>query len=383
MEHEKYFQYFDRAVLNFYRTNSQAYNLTEDDMGGQIKISRNWNEEMEEIFPYIELKFAFRKLENKVVCLGVFMPSFKDKTSEKDISKWQAFLLTNPKFNKENNEFNRWVDRYINGSWEVDDGPKVKINRELKLINSLTKIKLGKVLFKHEEYRLLNYPIAENNEEYTKSILELYRFLIDGMEKDCIENLATFKNINLTDSKKRLNSLKEILPEKLRNIIHKPFSEISQKRMTIHGIPSKDITTYPAFENFNNDLKSINNSLVHLKEWLEKEFNLDSKSCQKRLESLTLFPQLNKPPRPEFKLFEAQKMVGKTIERIEFGEKEFDKNLHLSEAINLFFTDGTSTTIQIGSNASNISDKYDNISPSNIHTDIMIFWADRIKKLDE
>jgi len=49
MEYEKYFQYFDRAVLNFYRTNSQAYNLTEDDMGGQIKISNNWNEEMERI----------------------------------------------------------------------------------------------------------------------------------------------------------------------------------------------------------------------------------------------------------------------------------------------------------------------------------------------
>jgi len=192
------------------------------------------------------------------------------------MKKWKGFLLDNPLFHKENNEFNRWIERYINGSWEVDDGPKIKINRELKLINSLTKIKFWETLFKYEEYRLLNYPIAENNEEYTKSILELYRFLIDGMEKDCIVDLANFKSINLTDSKKRLNSLKEVLPEQLIKIIHKPFSLINRKRMPIHGIPSKEIITYPAFENFNNDLRNINNALANLKEWLEKEFNLDS-----------------------------------------------------------------------------------------------------------
>ena len=76
-------------------------------------------------------------------------------------------------------------------------------------------------------------------------------------------------------------------------------------------------------------------------------------------------------------------MVEKIIERIEFGEKEFHKDLHLSEAMNIFFTDGTSITIQIGSNAFNIGSKYENISPSDIHTYIMIFWADKIKKLSE
>ena len=41
MVHEKYFQYFDRALLNFYRVNSHAYHLKEDDMGGEIRISEN------------------------------------------------------------------------------------------------------------------------------------------------------------------------------------------------------------------------------------------------------------------------------------------------------------------------------------------------------
>ena len=93
MEHEKYFEYFDRAVLNFYRTNSQAYHLKEDDMGGQIKISENWEEDMSSKFPFIDLKFAFRKLEDNITCVGVFMPSFKNKISEKDHQKWLAFHL--------------------------------------------------------------------------------------------------------------------------------------------------------------------------------------------------------------------------------------------------------------------------------------------------
>jgi len=378
MEHEKYFQYFDRAVLNFYRVNSHAYHLKEDDMGGEIRISNNWDESMEKEYPYIELKFAFRKLENNFICIGVFMPSFKDKVSEKDYKKWIAFHKENPNFSENNNGFDRWVNRYINGSWDVNDGPKIKIERELKLINSLTKIKFEENFFKHDNYRLVNYPVAENNEEYTKSILELYRLVIDGMVKECIINISQFLEISLTDDKKRLNSLKEIIPQELEKKIYKPLSVINRKRMPIHGIPSKGIVPFPAFETFNTDLQNIYNALRELKLWLENISNLDSKSCLKRLESLSLFPKLDKPPRPEFKLEKAQRMVGKTIDKIEFGETNFNEDVHQGEALNIYFNDGTAITFQIGSNAYNIASDSENLKPSDIHTDIMLFWAEKL-----
>ena len=129
MEHEKYFQYFDRAVLSFYRTNSHAYQLSEDDMGGEITISSEWNESMENEFPHIELKFAFKKLVNETVCLGVFMPSFKDKVSEKDYSKWIGFHIKDPKFHKNNQDFERWINNSEDGvGLRAPVGSKLIIN---------------------------------------------------------------------------------------------------------------------------------------------------------------------------------------------------------------------------------------------------------------
>ena len=64
MEYEKYFQYFDRPALNFYRTNSHVYELTEDDMGGEITISDQWNEGLENQFPYMTL-LIYSDFENQ------------------------------------------------------------------------------------------------------------------------------------------------------------------------------------------------------------------------------------------------------------------------------------------------------------------------------
>ncbi|WP_276166655.1 hypothetical protein [Zobellia alginiliquefaciens] len=383
MEHEKYFQYFDRAVLNYYRANSHAYHLIEDDMGGEIRISDNWDENLSEEHPYIEFKFAFRKLENNFVCIAAFMPSFKDKISEKDHAKWIAFYIKNPSFHKVNKGFERWTKRYLDGSWDVMDGPKIGIQRELKLINSITETKLNHKLFKQDEYRLVNYPAAENSEEYTKSILELYRLVIDGIEKNCLIKIAKEQNITLKDEGKRLNSFKEIIPSNLQSEIYTPFHKINRKRMPIHGIPSKGITPYAAFETFNSDLEDIFSALKELKNLFEIVFDLDSESCLQRLESLSIFPKFDKPPRPEFKLEEALKMKGKTIESIEFGETKFHKDVHAGEGINIYFTDGTAVSLQIGSNAYNIASKYNEINPPDIHTDIMLFWAEKLRKKNE
>ncbi|MDU9049648.1 MAG: hypothetical protein Q3M30_12420 [Candidatus Electrothrix sp. Rat3] len=105
----------------------------------------------------------------------------------------------------------------------------------------------------------------------------------------------------------------------------------------------------------------------------------------------TNFPIITGPARPEYKMDEAMKMVGKTIERIEFGQQEISKDCHQCETINIYFTDKTAVTIQVGSNVDNILGECDNqfqgktlkqIKPNDFSTDLILFWETQ-EKLQE
>jgi len=379
-EYEKYFEYFDRSVLNIYRSSSHVYKLVENDMGGEICVTSTWNEQDEEKCPYVELKFGFRKLKDNNTCIALFIPTLRDKLPQKEFNKWVGFCIKNPEFSENDPNFKRWIERYIYGSWDVENGPKFEITRLIELISALTKYALGIPLFKYGENILLNYPSAENTEEYTKANLELYRLVIDGMQKDAIVKLSQYLSIKLTDENKTLNSLKELLPFDKIESIHKPLIKLSQRRARIHGLPKKGIQKFHAFSKFNEDLHEISNCLENLLIWLEDVLNIDAKSCKDREDSLHLFPNIIKPPRPDFKFADIQKAVGKTIKSIEFGEEQKHEEVHEREAIIFHFKDGTSMTVKVGSNAQNIHHKYRNIKPNEFSTDLMIFWANAVKR---
>jgi len=375
---EKYLQYFDRSVLSHYRVNSHAYKIIEDDIGGELRIADGWDESIEDKFPYLELHFGFRKLKDNTTCIAMFMPTFADKVPETEITKWIGFHIKNPEFQDIDENFNRWVQRYIYGSWDVESGPKIQIERILPLISSLTNYAIGIPLFKYEKNLLLNYPHAENTEEYIKANLEMYRLIVDGMQKNAIVKIAEYLTIPLGDPNKTLNSLKQILPIDKHNLIHKPLKKLSQERSKIHGLPENGIKKLGAFSKFDEDLKSILSCLVNLMNWLEDIFNLDAESCKRRYDSLTSFPKIVGLPRPEFKYAEIQKCVGKTIKAIEFGEEKEYEDVHQREGIIIHFTDNSSMSISIDSNAYNLyCDK--KINPTDFHTYLMIFWADAIK----
>ena len=379
VEYEKYFEYFNRSVLSIYRSSSHVYKVIEDDMGGEIRVTSTWDEKDEEQNPYIELKFGFRKLKDNTTCIALFTPNLKEKIPRDEFYKWAGFHIENPEFAENDPYFKRWIERYIYGSWDVENGPKFDIIRLIELISALTKYAFGIPFFKYRQNILLNYPSAENTEEYTKANLELYRLVIDGMQKDTIVKLSEYLNIKLTDENKRLNSLKELLPFNKIESIHKPLIKLSERRAPIHGLPTKGIQKFDAFSKFNEDLHEISNCLDNLLVWLEDVLNTDARSCKDREDSLRLFPNIVKPPRPDFKFIEVQKAVGKTIKAIEFGEEEYEE-VHQSEAIILHFEDGTSMTVKVGSNALNIHYKYRNIKPNEFSTDLMIFWASTVKR---
>ena len=377
-DYEKYLLYFDRSVLNYYRDNSHVYKVIEDEIGGEIRISQNWKEDDSDKYPYIEIKFGFRKLKNGEVYIVVFGPTFLKNTLKKDLKRWKGYIINERQFKEEDDYFNRWVKRYILGSWDVKDGSRKEIENRLDLISALTKYKTGIPLFKCRRSILLNYPKAENEEEYKKANLELYRLVIDGLNKNSIIKLSKLLKKKLSDESKTLNSLKEILPEELIDKIHTPLKELRDRRSKIHKTPSENIKRLNAFDRFDSDLKKIANCLDELLLWIEEIFNIDANSCKEREDSMKYFPKIVGPPRPDFKLDDLKKIINKRIKSVEFGEVEKNEDCHEAEAIVFNFYDGSSMAIDIHSNAYNLKSEY-GIPPNEVHTSLDILWDKPIK----
>jgi hypothetical protein len=375
-KYEPYLLYFERSVLAQYRASPHLYSLKEDDIGGELKTSSD-EVSLDENLPdhsLFRLRFGFRRRSNNCICVAALRYKVMG-LPEKDLFIWRANMLDNPNFAQNDLAFERWINRYLEGSWEVEDGPRIKIERQIRLIQALTRQTLGAPLFRFEENSLINYPIAENRDAYAAAHLELFRLLIDGLNKDSLEALAHQLKATLTDSSHTINSLKEILPENLIDTIHKPLKKCSVIRNEKHGISSKSLRSFPAFDAFHEDLMAIALALIELNEWLDKELCADSRTCLSKEELEMSFPKIVNPPQPESKMDDLRNAEGKTIHSVEFGEEESHKNAHSGELIIIHFTDGTSMAIQTGSNAFILANKFKGLNPEDFQTDLVILWA--------
>lgn len=59
-----------------------------------------------------------------------------------------------------------------------------------KKINNFTNKRVGKLLYLHEIDLSIPFPNSENTHKYQDSHQELYRYVLDGLNKRCIEDIA-------------------------------------------------------------------------------------------------------------------------------------------------------------------------------------------------
>jgi hypothetical protein len=69
-----------------------------------------------------------------------------------------------------------------------------------------------------------------------------------------------------------------------------------------------------------------------------------------------------------------QNCKGKTIADFEYGFAELLPDCHQTERIILHFTDGSRLTIDIGSNAFNLSTEHKGLKPKDFHTDLIAIF---------
>jgi hypothetical protein len=68
-------------------------------------------------------------------------------------------------------------------------------------------------------------------------------------------------------------------------------------------------------------------------------------------------------------------MEGKTVERVKCGVREKYENVHESQVLIIYFTDGSIIGIDTGSNIANLVDDDNNLRPEDLLIDLDIHWV--------
>lgn len=373
---KRFLLYFERTVLCRYRASPDLYRLEEDDMGGVVSVEHA-DEEESSGTPrprYFRVRFGFRRLVSARVVLAAFGPDLKS-LSESEQAVWSADHLPDPQFQDDDPAFGRWRDRYLGGLWTSEDGPLRRLDREIDLICALTNQTLERPLFRARRNPQLNYPVAENTAALEFAHLELFRLVVDGLNRRAIGALAERLGIGLSEPDRSLNSLKEALPEALHQEVHVPLRSCTRIRNRLHGIASDPPRSAPAFDTFHGELEGMVAGLVRLRIWLEQTLDARAAACLAREQAMNRFPEYQGPPRPELKCSELRRLVGKTIERVGWGEVRQVEGAHQCEAIQLHFSDGSAACIEVGSNARNLESDFEGLRAEMFSTDLVITLA--------
>jgi len=377
---ERCLGYFDRQALAAYRNEPHKYIIASDDSWGELQTTEEYYSELAEAGKHdesVHIRFGYRTLKDGNLALVVWLPDLFEK-SKAHIKQWKAFHLADPQWTTEPDErFTNWVKRYLDGSSDFDDGPLCYLGHTIKVINGLTNELVGASLYKWELDETLSSPAAENTHRYQDAHKELYGYLIDGLNKDCISRLAgqLGKRIKVGD-KKTLDALVTLLPQLDTSPGFKQAMHVvsEQRRLGSHGV-REPATHFPASEQFTKDLWLCLEGIKEVLTALEQEFGVMGEQANKRYQAKKGLPRITRPAEENYSIVQASRIVGKTVERIEYGFREDLEGFHASEALIIYFTDGSIMGLQAGCNVMNLITDENGLRPEDFHVDFVVNWV--------
>lgn len=370
--------YFDQQVLASYRSEPHKFHLETDSFEGTLTLTQTYYRELEEsgdTDEWLNLKFGYRTLNDGSLAIVLWLPDLMKAKMHQ--SKWIGFHLASPTWAAPDERFQQWVKRYIAGSWEIDNGPKFKIAEIIAAINGFTSEVLGCPLYNHAIDASLTYPAGENTHGYQDAHAKLYGFLIDGLNKPCIEALAKASGTPMNfGSTRTLDALKRVLPELAApSAFDTAMSVVSeQRRLANHGV-RPPATRKAAFSTFTEDLEWCLKGLRELFAYLEKHLGVDGMSASQRSEARKWLPRVRDMQHPFASIHKATKMAGKTIKSVEYGDRETIDGVHESDVLVLYFTDGSIMALDTGSNAYNIASDRAGLQPEDFHVSLNLAWV--------
>lgn len=375
--------YFDAQVFASYRSEPQKYVLTDDYFEGHLRTTDAYYEELEAAGERggIDILFGYRTIQTGELAVAAWFPDL-DKIPEEHKRRWDGFRLSNPQWldYKDDTRFRMWVQRYIEGSWQVPMGVLSQLKGVVGLINGLTEENVGLPLFKYDDTSSLHFPAAENTHAYQDAHKNLYGYLVDGINKECVTRIAARAGQPANISSDRtVAALKKVLPALATSpAFTAGFEKVSVgRRGSSHGVNSP--SRFAAFEEFAKDLEQCVLALHELRAELERVLGMNAERATERRDRKRMLPKLD-PSRPihaNYAIAQAPRMVGKTVERVELGFRQSIEQVHESEALIIHFTDGSILGIETGSNVGNVCQDHEEagLQPREFHVDLALWWV--------
>ena len=367
--------FFKADVLNLYTSHPDRYELDTDYFNGTLRTTDAYFDEKGE---YIHIRLGYHSKIDGTLCVAVVLSDLED-TPEVEQRKWKPFVVDKSCLSEKDKRFKMWYDRYIEGSWEVESGPKKRLGRILEKINACCKTLVDKPLYTAVPDKSVIFPISQNSYAYEEAHQKLYGFLVDSLSKKCLLGFADLRNKTILEAEnmKPPTLLRYVFSELDKHSkLHTLLAEVSKQRSKpSHG--GRDAAKESdAFEDFCRDLEVANEAYEELLRLIESEFSVSSDYEMRRHEIVASLPEIVKGTHPNASICQATRMEGKTVEKVWFGERKDIKGVHQSEVLYVRFTDGEILVIQTGSNASDPKfSRAGGIEPDEFSVDFALTWV--------
>ena len=263
--------FFNPSILEVYKSEPDKYEILFDDFEGILTTRESYFLELEKIGRtenYINIRFGRIKLQNGDATLIIWVPDLLNCSKEhKD--RWLGFIIQKPIISLQDENFTKWYKRNIEALF-VKNGVLYELAETVKKINEYTNKTFRSPLYTNEIGLTVPFPNAENTHRYQDSHQELYRYLLDGLNRNCIDIIATKLNCNIQSGHKTtFNTLLKIFPQ-LKSSKFKAAMENVSKQRRLAGHQVRDpAENFKAFEKFKSDLIDCNDGLNELLQLLK------------------------------------------------------------------------------------------------------------------
>lgn len=317
-------RYYRATVLTVFLGEPDKYEVWTDDFSGEVRIRDSFqvSQEGTDEKSRLSVAFGFRTCRGGERAIAVWGPDF-DKASENEKRIWTGFQLDEADLpDAPDLRFQNWVQRYVDGSWKVEDGPVARLGNVIRSLNDLTQYTLNAPLFSSTDIRGLCFPSAENNHRYHDAHSEAYKHLHDAINKDAITGLGAKFGIPVRAGDKwTVTALKQLLPETLHSEVIGPLDVVSEQRRLADHKQRPAPKSFPAFDQFNKDMAAVVRGLESLREYLAKQLDVDLRSCEDRAAAMVQLPKLDETRLPQItdSICDAGEITGKRVSCVRGG----------------------------------------------------------------